>query len=224
MEERLQRAEKMEMVGALAGGVAHDLNNILSGIVSYPELLLLQLPEDSPFRKPITTIQKSGENAVAVVQDMLTLARRAVMPSEPVDLNQVVSQFLASPEYQRIRAYHPEVRTEVKLNEVVGLAIMGSPTHLSKTVMNLISNAVESMPQGGRIIVSTDQCYIDRPIEGYDHIKEGDYVTLRVADNGTGIAPDDIQKIFEPFYTKKANGKKRHRPGHGCRVGNGERP
>lgn len=207
LEDRLQRAEKMETVGTLAGGVAHDLNNILSGIVSYPELLLLQLPEDSPFRKPITTIQKSGENAVAVVQDLLTLARRAVMPSEPVDLNQVVSQFLASPEYHRIRGYHPEVMTEVHLEEVEGLTILGSPTHLSKTVMNLISNAVEAMPQGGRIVVSTDQCYMDRPVAGYDHIEEGDYVTLSVADNGTGISPDDIDKIFEPFYTKKKMGR-----------------
>ena len=207
IKDQLQRAEKMETVGTLAGGVAHDLNNLLSGIVSYPELLLMQLPEDSPFRKPIATIQKSGEKAVAVVQDLLTLARRAVMPTEPVDLNQVVSQFLSSPEYHKIREYSPDVQTEVRLEEAEGLTIMGSPTHLSKTVMNLLSNAVEAMPRGGRIVVSTDQCYMDRPVAGYDHIKEGDYVTLTVADTGTGISPDDIDKIFEPFYTKKKMGR-----------------
>ncbi|MCP4578147.1 MAG: PAS domain S-box protein [Deltaproteobacteria bacterium] len=207
IKDQLQRAEKMETVGTLAGGVAHDLNNLLSGIVSYPELLLLQLPEDSPFRKPIATIQKSGEKAVAVVQDLLTLARRAVMPTEPVDLNQVVSQFLSSPEYYKIKEYYPEVQTEVRLEEAEGLTIMGSPTHLSKTVMNLLSNAVEAMPRGGRIVVSTDQCYMDRPVAGYDDIKEGDYVTLTVADTGTGISPDDIDKIFEPFYTKKKMGR-----------------
>jgi len=207
IKEQLQRAEKMETVGTLAGGVAHDLNNILSGIVSYPELLLLQLPEDSPFRKPMATIQKSGEKAVAVVQDLLTLARRAVMPSEPVDLNHVVSQFLSSPECHKIMEYQSDVRMEMRLEEASGLTIMGSPTHLSKTVMNLVSNAVEAMPQGGRIVVSTDQCYMDRPVAGYDHIEEGDYVTLSVADTGTGISPDDIDKIFEPFYTKKKMGR-----------------
>ncbi len=207
IKDQLQRAEKMETVGTLAGGVAHDLNNLLSGIVSYPELLLMQLPEDSPFRQPIATIQKSGEKAVAVVQDLLTLARRAVMPTEPVDLNQVVSQFLSSPEYHKIREYSPDVQTEVRLEEAEGLTIMGSPTHLSKTVMNLLSNAVEAMPRGGRIVVSTDQCYMDRPVAGYDDIKEGDYVMLTVADTGTGISPDDIDKIFEPFYTKKKMGR-----------------
>ncbi len=207
IKDQLQRAEKMETVGVLAGGVAHDLNNILSGIVSYPELLLLQLPEDSPLRKPISTIQKSGQRAVDVVQDLLTLARRAVIVTEPVDLNRIVSQYLASPEYEKIREYYPDVQMEVRLEEAMGLTIMGSPTHLSKTVMNLISNAVEAMPQGGRIIVSTEHRYIDRPVEGYDHIKEGDYVTLSVSDNGTGISPDDIGKIFEPFYTKKKMGR-----------------
>ncbi len=205
--DQLQRAEKMETVGALAGGVAHDLNNILSGIVSYPELLLLQLPEDSPLRKPIATIQKSGQRAVAVVQDMLTLARRAVMVTESMDLNRIVSQYLGSPEYEKIREYHPDVQMEVRLKEGMGLNIMGSPTHLSKTVMNLISNAAEAMPQGGRIAVSTEHRYIDRPVAGYDHIKEGDYVTLSVSDTGTGIAQDDMEKIFEPFYTKKKMGR-----------------
>jgi len=73
--------------------------------------------------------------------------------------------------------------------------------------MNLVSNAVEAMPRGGRIVVSTSRCYVDRPVAGYDHIKEGDYVTLMVADTGTGISPDDIDKIFEPFYTKKKMGR-----------------
>ena len=83
LEERLQRAQKMEALGLLAGGVAHDLNNILSGIMSYPDLLLMQLPADSPFRQPLQTIRKSGEKAAAIVQDLLTLARRGVQPPNP---------------------------------------------------------------------------------------------------------------------------------------------
>jgi len=127
---------------------------------------------------------------------------------EPVDLNQVVSQFLSSPEYHKIMEYSPGVRVIAQLIEAKGLTIMGSPTHLSKTLMNLVSNAVEAMPRkGGRIIVSTDQCYMDRPVAGYDHINEGDYVTLSIADTGTGISHNDIDKIFEPFYTRKKMGR-----------------
>ena len=89
----------MKAVGTLAGGVAHDLNNILSGIVSYPELLLLDLPVDSPMRDSIKTIQESGKKAAAIVQDLLTLARREVSTSEIVNLNDVISEYLISPEF-----------------------------------------------------------------------------------------------------------------------------
>ncbi len=87
------------------------------------------------------------------------------------------------------------------------LNILGSSTHLSKTVMNLISNAAEAMPEGGKLTVSTKGRYIDKLIRGYDHIKDGDYVILTISDTGTGISPDDIEKIFEPFYTKKKMGR-----------------
>jgi PAS domain S-box-containing protein len=206
LETRLQRAQKMEAIGALAGGVAHDLNNILGGLVSYPELLLLQLSEDSPLRKSILTIQKSGEKAAAVVQDLLTLARRGVVITEVVNLNDVISQYLKSPEYERLQFYHPGVHLETHFDPET-LNILGSPTHLSKAVMNLISNAAEAMPEGGKLTVSTENRYIDRPIRGYDNVKEGDYVVLTVSDTGTGIAPDDLEKIFEPFYTKKKMGR-----------------
>ena len=206
METQLQRAEKMETVGTLAGGVAHDLNNILSGLVSYPELLLLQLPENSALRKPIATIQQSGQKAVAVVQDLLTLARRAVVVREPLNLNEVILQYLASPEYEKVIEFHPGIEMVTRLESGL-LNMMGSITHLSKTVMNLVSNAAEAMPRGGRIVLSTRNQYIDSPVSGYDDIKEGDYVTFMVSDSGTGISPEDIGKIFEPFYTKKRMGR-----------------
>jgi PAS domain S-box-containing protein len=206
LEGKLARAQKMEAIGTLAGGVAHDLNNILGGLVSYPELLLLQLPEDSPLRKSILTIQKSGEKAAAVVQDLLTLARRGVVVTEVVNLNDVIAEYLKSLEYENLQSHHPGVHIETRLEKDV-LNILGSPTHLSKTVMNLLSNAAEAMPEGGRLTVSTENRYIDRPIRGYDNVKEGDYMVLTVSDAGTGISPDDIDKIFEPFYTKKKMGR-----------------
>ncbi len=203
---QLHQAQKMEAIGTLAGGVAHDLNNVLSGLVSYPELLLMDLPEDSPLRKPVMTIQRSGEKASAIVQDLLTLARRGVAISEVVNLNNIISEYLKSPEHQKTSSLYPGVELEVKLTANL-LNILGSPIHLSKTVMNIVSNAAEAMPQGGVIRISTANRYLDRPIQGYDDIEEGDYVTLTVSDTGIGISPKDIDRIFEPFYTKKEMGR-----------------
>jgi len=163
LQAQLQRAHKMEAIGTLAGGVAHDLNNILGGLVSYPELLLLQLPEDSPLRKSILTIQKSGEKAAAVVQDLLTLARRGVVVTEVVNLHDVIADYLKSPEHENLQSYHPGVHIETHLDKDA-LNILGSPTHLSKTVMNLVSNAAEAMPEGGKLTVSTKGRYIDKLI------------------------------------------------------------
>ena len=206
LEDQLQHAQKMEAIGMLAGGVAHDLNNILGGLVSYPELLLMQMPDDSPLRKSILTIQRSGEKAAAVVQDLLTLARRGVVVTEVVNLNDVIAEYLKSPEHEKLQSYHAGVHIETHF-EKESLNILGSSTHLSKTVMNLVSNAAEAMPEGGALTVSTENRYIDKPISGHDHVKEGDYVVLTISDTGTGIAPEDMEKIFEPFYTKKKMGR-----------------
>jgi len=206
LEAKLARAEKMEAVGALAGGVAHDLNNILSGLVSYPELLLMDIPEDSPLRKPLMVIQKSGQKASDIVQDMLTLARRGVAIAEVVNLTETVSEYLASPEYQRLRSFHSNVFVEASLTEDL-LNIKGSPVHLSKTVMNLVSNAAEAMPRGGTILLSTENRCLEGPSGSYETVAAGDYVTLTVSDTGIGITPEDMGKIFEPFYTKKVMGR-----------------
>jgi len=206
LEAQLQRAQKMEAIGTLAGGVAHDLNNILAGLVSYPELLLLEIPEESLLRNPILTIQKSGEKAAAIVQDLLTLARRGVAVTEVVNLNLIISEYIKSPEHERLISFHPNVHVRTDL-ETDLVNILGSPAHLSKTVMNLVSNAAEAITEGGTISISTENRYIDKPIRGYDDVKEGDYVTLTVSDTGVGISRKDSERIFEPFYTKKVMGR-----------------
>ncbi|MBW2656850.1 MAG: PAS domain S-box protein, partial [Deltaproteobacteria bacterium] len=206
LQIQLQRAQKMEAIGTLAGGVAHDLNNILSGIVSYPELLLMDLKEDSPLRKPILTIQKSGEKAAAIVQDLLTLARRGVETTEVVNLNSIVSEYLQSPEHARLELNHPNIKVEQNLDENL-LNILGSPVHLSKTVMNLVSNAAEAMLEGGPIVITTENRHMDKVKNGFDEIDKGDYATLIITDTGIGILPEDMERIFEPFYTKKTMGR-----------------
>ncbi|MCD4717709.1 MAG: response regulator, partial [Desulfobacterales bacterium] len=206
LEARLQRAQKMEAIGTLAGGVAHDLNNVLSAQVSYPDLILMDLPEDSPLRKPILTIQQSGQKAAAIVQDLLTLARRGVVATEVTNLNQIINNYLESPECENLKEFYPDAKIESDLEKHL-LNIMGSPVHLSKTVMNMVNNAAEAMTDGGNIFLSTQSKYIDKPIRGYDDVKEGDYVILTVSDTGTGISPGDLDRIFEPFYTKKVMGR-----------------
>jgi two-component system, cell cycle sensor histidine kinase and response regulator CckA len=206
LEAQLQRAQKMEAVGTLAGGVAHDLNNILSGITSIPDLLLMQLPQDSPLRKPIATMELSGMRAAAVVQDLLTMARRGVPTMGVVNLNDIISDYLQSPEYSKLKSFFPGVEVKTDLAGSL-LNISGSLVHLSKTVMNLLFNAAEAMPNGGTIQVSTQNQYIDMPVKGYDDVEEGDYAVLTVSDGGLGISPQDIDRIFEPFYTKKKMGR-----------------
>ena len=186
--------------------MAHDLNNILSGIVSYPELLLLEIPEESPLRKPVLTIKQSGEKAATIVQDLLTLARRSVPVSRVENLNTIISEYLSSPEHFRMMSFHPEVIVQTDLRPDL-FNITGSKVHLSKVVMNLTSNAAESMPKGGVIHISTRNRYVDAPIQGYEVIKEGDFAILEISDTGGGISAADRERIFEPFYSRKMMGR-----------------
>jgi signal transduction histidine kinase/ActR/RegA family two-component response regulator len=206
LESQLRKSQKMEAIGTLAGGVAHDLNNILSGIVTYPELLLHKLPQDSLMRNALITIMEAGQRAAAIVQDLLTLARSGVAVAEVVSLNEIIQDYLSSLEYQKLIDHHPDVKILTELDEDSS-NIYGSPIHISKTLMNLVSNAAEAMPAGGQIRIATENMMLEALYNGYETIKEGSYVVLTVSDEGTGIAPEDIERIFEPFYTKKKMGK-----------------
>jgi PAS domain S-box-containing protein len=206
LEERLQRAEKMEALGTLAGGVAHDLNNVLGIVVGYSELLADDLEEPSPERLQAIEILKAGQRAAAIVQDLLTLARRGVINKKVLNLNDIIEECQKTPEISQLFSYHPNVRMTTDL-DVDLLCISGSSVHLMKSLFNLISNATEAMPNGGSVDIKTRNFYLDRPISGYDEVKVGDYVVINVSDTGEGIPSSDLRRIFEPFYTKKVMGR-----------------
>lgn len=206
LEERLVRLEKMEAVGRLAGGVAHDLNNILTGIVSYPDLIITQMPPDSPLIKHLELIKQSGERAAAIIQDLLTLSRRGVISKEVTNINLVIEKYLASPEYYKLLSIHDNCRISY-LPDMKLLNILCSEYNIFKLVMNLISNGMEAMESGGSLQISTRNQYIDKPISGYDRVEEGDYVVLSIKDEGIGIAKEELKRIFEPFFSKKIMNK-----------------
>ncbi|MBC2710423.1 MAG: response regulator [Desulfosarcina sp.] len=206
LQAKFQRAEKMEVVGTLAGGVAHDLNNILSGILSYPELLLMDMPPDSPMKKPLETIKRSGEKAAAIVQDLLTLARRGVPAQQVTDVNAIVEEYLGSPEQEKLSHHHSNIRFETRLTPDL-FKISGSPVHLAKTVMNLVSNASEAISDGGTVTIETQNQNIMTAYSGYEIIEPGEYAVVSVSDTGQGISADSLERIFEPFYTKKVMGR-----------------
>ncbi|MGA7640591.1 MAG: PAS domain S-box protein, partial [Syntrophobacteraceae bacterium] len=206
LEDRLQRAEKMEALGTLAGGVAHDLNNVLGVIVGYSELLLHNLGEPSSVKSKASAILKGGLRAAAIVQDLLTLARRGVSNRKVLNFNNIVLECQNSPEFAGISSYHPNIRLKTDL-EANLLNISGSAVHLSKSLINLVSNAAEAMVEGGVITIKTVNQYLDKPVSGYDEVREGDYVVLSVSDTGQGIPAGDLKRIFEPFYTKKVMGR-----------------
>lgn len=205
-EEKLARSKRMESLGLLAGGVAHDLNNVLSGIVSYPELLLLDLPEDSKLREPIKTIQESGHRAAAIVQDLLTVARGVATVKEPLNLNDLIEGFLDSPEFRKFKEHYPLIKVSRNLATDL-LNIPASQVHIRKVVMNLTSNALEAIDGHGNISIATINRYVDRPLKGYEDVNIGEYVVFSISDDGPGISSDDRERIFEPFYTKKVMGR-----------------
>ncbi len=206
LQDRLQRSEKMEALGTLAGGVAHDLNNVLGILSGYSELLLELLPEGSQLNDYATNILKSSERAAAIIQDLLTLARRGVVVSKVMDLNGIVASLLLTPEFKTLKNHHPKVIFKTVLAKDLS-AIEGSPVHLEKAVMNLASNALEAITDGGEVTIRTENRYLDQAVRGYEQVEEGDYAVLTVSDTGGGIPAADLEKIFEPFYTKKAMGR-----------------
>ena len=206
LQEQLERAQRMESLGILAGGVAHDLNNMLGPVVGYTELMLLSLKDDDRMRKRVERIARSAGGAVDVIQDLLALARRGRYEMVPTSLNDVVLQYLDSPSYLKLTEERHDVAVQIDLADKAG-NLIGSEPHLSKVVMNLVVNAFDAMSEGGKLSISTELKYLEQLEEGAVEITPGRYLILRVKDTGEGIAVEDKDHIFEPYYSKKKMGQ-----------------
>ena len=205
-QNKLAQSQKMEAIGLMAGGVAHDLNNILSGVVSYPDLLLMQLPENSDMQKPLEVIKESGQRAAEVVADLLTVAQGIAGCREVRSLNNLVYEYLNSPEGIKMLSLYPDIKIKTDLTENL-FNISCSHVHIKKCLMNLLTNAAEAISGSGTIRIETRNQYVDKPVAENQFMEIGEYAVIRIADTGQGIDGEDISHIFEPFYTKKVMGR-----------------
>jgi len=206
LADKLHQAQKMEAIGMLAGTVAHDLNNILSGVVSYPELLLATMDLDPALQKALETIRSAGRKGAKIVQDLLTLARRGARAEDVVDLGQLLTEYLDSPECRQLQHRYPEVKISGP-KQAANLLVKGSSAHLSNVVMNLVTNAAEAMPEGGEIVIGLDDVILTEQPPGFKAWRSGTYARITVSDTGTGIPREYIGRIFDPFFTLNKDDK-----------------
>jgi two-component system cell cycle sensor histidine kinase/response regulator CckA len=202
-EAQLRHVQKMEAVGRLAGGVAHDFNNLLSIILSYTSLILGDLKGDDPLRADLKEIRIAGERAAGVTRQLLAFSRQQVLQRKILDLNQVV----AGMEKMIARLLGADV--ELTLLPASGLgSVSGDPGQIEQVVMNLVVNARDAMPRGGKLTIQTNNVSLD---EHYADdrlgIVPGPYVMLAVTDTGVGMNSETQARVFEPFFTTKDRGK-----------------
>jgi two-component system cell cycle sensor histidine kinase/response regulator CckA len=189
-EQKLFRAKRMEVIGLMAGGIAHDLNNILSGIVGYPDMILMDLPENSPLRKPIEIIKGSGNRAAAIVSDLLAVARGVATGKEILNINSIIKEYIRCAEHKKLEAIKPNITFKFQLDSNL-LNTECSSSHIKKSLLNLVTNATEAIQDSGSVIISTTNRYLDKPLKGYEEVRQGEYAVLTVSDDGLGLSEED---------------------------------
>ncbi|HEY6057167.1 MAG TPA: PAS domain S-box protein, partial [Candidatus Limnocylindrales bacterium] len=203
LEEQLLQAQKMESIGRLAGGVAHDFNNILTAITGFSELLLMDLPQGSPARDSVEAIRQASERASGLTQQLLAFSRRQVLQPRVLDLNEAIRAI--EPMLRRLIGEH--ISLAINLRRRIG-HIQADPSQLEQVVLNLVVNARDAMPDGGRLSIETGTADFD---EGYaaEHfeLNPGRYVMLAVSDTGVGMDRATRAHMFEPFFTTKERGQ-----------------
>ena len=206
LQEQLQQSQKMEAVGQLAGGVAHDFNNVLTAIKSFSELVALELPEDSPLRADVKEITAAADRAAALTRHLLAFSRRQMLQPVVLDVNAIVEGVTKL----LTRLIGVEVHCETALAPSVG-HVLADPGQLEQVVINLAVNARDAMPNGGTLTMETANVTVDlhhaSRLSGVEAAEPGEYVVLTVSDTGEGMDPAVQARIFEPFFTTKETGK-----------------
>jgi two-component system cell cycle sensor histidine kinase/response regulator CckA len=203
LKEQLLQAQKMEVVGRLAGGVAHDFNNLLTAITGYSELVLNFMEADNPLRQDVAEIRKAGIRAASLTRQLLAFSRKQVLQPKVLDLNQVMDNMGKMLE----RLIGSDIDLAIKLDPHLG-RVMADPGQIEQVLLNLAINARDAMPQGGRLTIATanvdlEESYSRRHMD----VQPGPYLLLTVSDTGCGMDPETKTRIFEPFFTTKEMGK-----------------
>ena len=203
LERQLQQAQKMEALGTLAGGVAHDFNNILASIIGYSQIALADVPGETPLHGYLQRVLQAGERASDLVKQILTFSRKSEVEPTPVRVKIIVKEVL-----KLVRATLPvtiSIVQEIKSDAM----IMADPVQVHQVMMNLCANAGYAMrAKGGRLTVSLTDVVLEKAFaEQHADVKLGPYLKLSVADNGVGIPEEHLHRIFEPFFTTKPKGE-----------------
>ncbi|MDW7771726.1 MAG: ATP-binding protein [Desulfobulbaceae bacterium] len=203
LESHLRQIQKMEAVGNLAGGVAHDFNNILTTILGYSQILSLQIPQDDPIWKMVDSIHHAGIKASALTQQLLAFSRKQVLEMKVTNLNLIVEDM----NKMLSRLIDENIIIKTYLSNAVG-NISADPSQIGQILMNLVVNARDAMPNGGRLTIETGDIFLDEKYANTrSDVTPGLYSMLSVTDTGIGMAPEVREKIFEPFFTTKEVGK-----------------
>ena len=203
LEEQLRQSQKLEAIGRLAGGVAHDFNNILMSIMGSADLLLMELGRDDPARGEATEIKQSVQRGAGLTRQLLAFSRRQATRQQLFALGDVVSGM----ETMLRRLIGPEIEFEIVRDEQPTM-VMADPAQIEQVLLNLVVNARDAMPEGGRLSVRIEEVELDAATAmAHAEGRKGRYARLSVSDTGTGIDEQTRAKLFEPFFTTKEQGK-----------------
>ena len=203
LQNQLMESQKMEAIGRLAGGLAHDLNNVLTVIISCSSFLLMDIGQDDPLRQDAKEIKKAAKRAANIIEQLLVIGRRRVVEPRQMSLNACVADM----EEMLKRLIGEDIHLVTMLDPGIGL-LKADTGQVEQVIMNLVINARDAMPQGGKLTIETKNVRIDESYAGKQELMPpGHYVMLSVSDTGKGMDAETQCRIFEPFFSTKASGK-----------------
>jgi two-component system, cell cycle sensor histidine kinase and response regulator CckA len=203
LEEQLHRSQKLEAIGRLSGGVAHDFNNLLGLIIGYSEALQERIPTDDPYREAVDEIQNAGKRAAALTQQLLAFSRKQVLEPRILNLNNIITDL----EKMLRRLVGENITIDLLLAADTGM-VKADRSQIEQVILNLVVNARDAMPEGGKVTIETGKWALDRStVLRHPYVIPGPYAMLKVTDTGCGMDAELQSHIFEPFFTTKEKGK-----------------